>query len=155
MNTQQQIGERDRDRALLKLRLLTAAGGIASLAVAALGTSAAAQASTPSSPAKASGSGLAKASPKVGTLSAQQLAALNFALPKQGTVVIWKSAGQASTGGRASAPMPATGGGATGGGTVSAPVPAPVSAPAPAPAPAPPAPAPVPPPPPVATSGTS
>lgn len=144
MNTEQQVGERDRDRALLKLRLLTAASGIASLAVAALGTSAAVQASTPA--AKPSGSGPANANAAVGTLSTQQLAALKFALPKQGTVVVWKSAGQAYTGGgRTSAPMPATAGG--GGGTV--------SAPAPAPAPAPPAPAPVPPPPPVAHSGTS
>jgi hypothetical protein len=129
MNTEQQIGERDRDRALIKLRWLTAASGIASLVAAALGTSAAAQASTPA--VHASGTGSAKPNAAAGSLSAAQLAALDFALPKPGTIVIWETPGRA----------PAA-------------VPAPGSAAGPAPAPAP-RPAPTPPPPPVATTGTS
>jgi pilus assembly protein FimV len=133
MTAPNRSGERDRDRALMKLRWLTVASGIASLVAAALGTSAAAQAST--RPAAAAG-----AAP--GSLTAQQLAALNFALPRQSTVVIWQTPGRtAATAGRA----PATG---------RAPVaaPGPTAAPAAAPAPRP---APTPPPPPVATTGTS
>jgi hypothetical protein len=133
MSRQDQIGERDRDRALMKLRWLSAASGIASLAVAALGTSAAAQASTPA--VDASGTGQASANPATGTLSAEQLAALNFALPRPSTVVIWKAPGQTPATGRAAPPPPAPG-----------------AAPAPAP---PPRPAPTPPPAPTATSGTS
>jgi hypothetical protein len=133
MSTQDQIGERDRDRALMKLRWLSAASGIASLAVAALGTSAAAQASTPA--VHAAGTGQASANPARGSLSAEQLAALNFALPKPSTVVIWKTPGQTPATGRAAPPPPAPG-----------------AAPAPAP---PPRPAPTPPPAPAATSGTS
>ena len=128
-NTQRPIDERDRDRALARLRWLTAASGLASLAVAAFATSAAAQASTP--PVHPAGGGLAN--PVAGSLSAEQLAALKFGLPKPGTVVIWATPGQAPAPGRAVAPG---------------------SAPAGAPAPAP-RPAPTPPPPPVATSGTS
>jgi cell division septation protein DedD len=127
MGTNQQIGERDRDRAILKLRWLTALTGIASLAIAALGTSAAAQASTVTLGA----SGTAKADPVAGSLSPQQLAALNFALPRQSTIVIWQTPGQSAVPGRA---------------------PASTQAPAAAPAPRP---APTPPPAPVATSGTS
>jgi hypothetical protein len=145
MNTENQIGERDRDRALIKLRWLTAASGIASLAAAALGTSAAAQASTPAVHPSAGGS--AKANPAAGSLSVEQLAALNFALPKPGTIVIWAMPGQPTAAGRAPAAAPAPGAG---------PAPAPAAGPAPAPAPAPPPrPAPPPPPPPVATTGTS
>jgi hypothetical protein len=126
MNTHH-IDERDRDRALAKLRWLTAASGLASLAVAAFATSAAAQASRP--PVHPSGSG--SANPVAGSLSAQQLAALKFGLPKPGTVVIWAPSGQAPPPGRAAAPGPA-----------------PAGTPAPRPAP-------TPPPTPVATSGTS
>lgn len=126
VNTQH-IDERDRDRALAKLRWLTAASGLASIAVAAFATSAAAQASTP--PVHPSGSG--SANPVAGTLSAEQLAALKFGLPKPGTVVIWAPSGQAPAPGRAAAPGPA-----------------PAGAPAPRPAP-------TPPPAPVATTGTS
>ena len=123
MKNQNQIGERDRDRALIKLRWLTAFSGIAAFVAAALGTSAAAQASTPS-PA-------VRADPAPGSLSAEQLAALNFALPKPSTIVVWQTPGRAAAPNRA----PASG-------------PAPAAAPAPRPAP-------VPPPPPVATTGTS
>jgi hypothetical protein len=133
MNTERQIGERDRDRALIKLRWLTAASGIASLVAAALGTSAAAQASTPA--VRASGTGSATANAAAGSLSPQQLAALDFALPKPGTVVIWQTPGRAPAAGHSLAPLPAPG-----------------AAHAPAPAPRP---APTPPPPPVATTGTS
>ena|SRR2546425_1344516 len=125
MNTQQGIDERDRDRALARLRWLTAASGIASLAAAALATSAAAQASSPPVPASA------KADPAAGFLSAEQLAALNFGLPKQGTVVLWATPGSAPAPGRAAATGPPA-----------------AAAPAPRPAP-------TPPPPPVATTGTS
>lgn len=135
MNTEHQIGEHDRDRALIKLRWLTAASGIASFVAAALGTSAAAQASTPA--VHASGGGSTKANPAAGFLSAEQLAALHFALPKPGTIVIWETPGQGAAAGRAPAAAPAT---RTG--------PAPAQAPAPRPAP-------TPPPPPVATTGTS
>jgi hypothetical protein len=128
MNTQRSIDERDRDRGFAKLRWLTAVSGIASLAAAAFATSAAAQASTP---VHASGSGSAKAEPTAGSLTAEQLAALDFALPKPSTVVIWATPRRAMSTGRAVAPGPA---------------------PAPAPAPRP---APAPPPPPVATTGTS
>lgn len=123
----QHVDERDRDRALAKLRWLTAASGIASLAVAAFATSAAAQASAP--PLHPSGGG--SATPVAGSLSAEQLAALKFGLPKPGTVVIWVPSGPAPAPGRAAAPGPA-----------------PAGAPAPRPAP-------TPPPPPVATTGTS
>lgn len=133
MNTQHPIGERDRDRALTRLRWLTAASGLASLAVAAFATSAAARASTP--PVHPSGSG--SANPVAGSLSAQQLAALKFGLPRPGTVVIWAPSGQAPAPGQAAAP-----------GRAAAPGPAPAGAPAPRPAP-------TPPPPPVATTGTS
>jgi hypothetical protein len=126
MNTQH-IDERDRDRALAKLRWLTAASGLASLAVAAFATSAAAQASATAVHPSGSGS----ANRVTGFLSAEQLAALKFSLPKPGTVVIWAPSGQAPAPGRAAAPGPA-----------------PAGAPAPRPAP-------TPPPQPVATSGTS
>jgi hypothetical protein len=69
--------------------------------------------------------------PVTGSLSAQQLAALKFGLPRPGTVVIWATPGQAPAPGHATAPGPA-----------------PVGAPAPRAAP-------TPPPAPVATSGTS
>jgi len=130
-NTQRPIDERDRDRALARLRWLTAASGLASLAVAAFATSAAAQASTPA--VHPAGNGV----PVAGSLSAEQLAALKFGLPKPGTVVVWATPGQAPAPGRAVVPAPAT-----------AQVPAPAPAPAPRPAPAPP-------PPPAATTGTS
>ena len=127
MNTQP-IDERDRDRALTRLRWLTAASGIASLAAAAFATSAAAQASTP---VHVSETGSAKADTVAGSLSPQQLAALDFGLPKPGTVVIWATPGRSPSSGRGVAPPPAQ-----------------AAAPAPRPAPAPP-------PPPVATTGTS
>jgi hypothetical protein len=128
MNTQRAIDERDRDHALAKLHWLTAVSGIASLAAAAFATSAAAQASTP---VHTSTSASAKADPAAGSLTAEQLAALDFALPKPSTVVIWATPGPSTSPGRA----PASG-------------PAPAAAPAPRPAP-------TPPPPPVATTGTS
>jgi hypothetical protein len=147
MKTQHQVGEAERDRGLLKLRWLTAASGIASLAVAALGTSAAAQASMPSPAVHPSGTGSAKANPKAGSLSPEQLAALNFALPKPGTVVVWQTAPRVSAPSRGPAPGPVAAPG---------PAPAPGAGPAPHPAPGPPPPPPPPPPPtPVATSGTS
>jgi hypothetical protein len=127
MNTQHPIDERDRDRALARLRWLTAASGLASLAVAAFATAAAAQASTPA--VHPSGTGMTNS--VTGSLSAQQLAALKFGLPRPGTVVIWATPGQAPAPGHATAPGPA-----------------PVGAPVPRPAP-------TPPPAPVATSGTS
>jgi hypothetical protein len=130
------IGERDRDRALILLRWLTAISGIGSLVVAALGTAAAARASTPSPPTRPSGIGLA-AKPAPGSLSPEQLAALDFALPKPTTVVIWATPARSATGARAGTPPPAPGG---------------PQAPA---ATAAPRPAPTPPPPPVATTGTS
>ena len=126
METPHQVGEADRDRALLKLRWLTVASGIASLVVAALGTSAAARASAPAA-AGSTGTGTTAVS---GRLSPEQLAALNFALPRPSTVVIWQTPGRPAAG------------------RPSSPVPAPAAAPAPRPAPAPP-------PPPVATTGTS
>jgi hypothetical protein len=132
MNAQHPIGERDRDRALTRLRWLTATSGIASLAVAAFATSAAAQASTP--PVQAPASGSAQPHPAAGSLTAEQLAALDFRLPKPGTVVIWATPGQAPAPGRAAPPGPAAA--------------APPAPPAPRPAP-------TPPPPPVATTGTS
>ncbi|HKV31246.1 MAG TPA: hypothetical protein VJT14_09550, partial [Candidatus Dormibacteraeota bacterium] len=97
--------DRDRDRALAKLRWLTAASGLVSLAVAAFATSAAAQASAP--PVHPPGSG--SANPVAGSLSAQQLAALKFGLPRPGTVVIWVPSGQAPAPGHA-APGPAPAG---------------------------------------------
>lgn len=133
MNPKDHIGERDRDRALRMLRWLTAVSGIGSLVVAVLGTSAAARASTPSPPAR----GHAAINALPGSLSAQQLAALEFALPKPTTIVIWATQGRSATGGPVAAPLPAPG-----------------APPAPA-ATAPPRPAPTPPPPPVATTGTS
>jgi hypothetical protein len=128
MNTQRPMDERDRDRALVKLRWLTAVSGIASLAAAAFATSAAAQASTP---VHASAIESAKANAAAGSLTAEQLAALRFALPKPSTVVIWATPRGAMSTGRATPAGPA-----------------PAAAPAPRPAPAPP-------PPPVATTGTS
>jgi hypothetical protein len=144
MNQHDPIGERDRDRALGMLRWLTAVTGIGSLVVAAIGTSAAARASTPSPTVR----GHAAIKPAPGSLSAEQLAALEFALPKPTTIVIWATPGQSATGGRAAAPPP------TPGGHAAAPMPTPGAPPAPA-ATAPPRPAPTPPPPPVATTGTS
>ena len=134
MNAPRPIDERDRDRALARLRWLTAASGLASLAVAAFATSAAAQASTP--PVHPSGSGSTTAGAVAGSLSAEQLAALKFGLPKPGTVVVWATPGQAPAPGHAATPGPATA----------------AAPPAPAPAPRP---APTPPPPPAATTGTS
>jgi hypothetical protein len=132
---------RDRDRAILTLRWLTAAGGIASVAVAGLGTAVAAEASTPSAPTvRATTPGLPK--PSAGALTASQLGALNFSLPKPQTVVIWRVA-PATMGGSYSGQAPARGQ-------------APAAGPAPAAgSPAQAAPPPPPPPPPVATTGTS
>jgi hypothetical protein len=144
MNPKDHTGERDRDRALRMLRWLTAVSGIGSLVVAVLGTSAAARASTPSPPAR----GHAAINALPGSLSAEQLAALDFALPKPTTIVIWATPGRSATGGPVAAPPPAPGGRAA------APLPTPGAPPAPA-ATAPPRPAPTPPPPPVATTGTS
>jgi hypothetical protein len=128
MSMERPIDECDRDRAITRLRWLTAVTGIASLAAAAFATSAAAQASMPVHP---SGTGSAKVDPVAGSLTAEQLAALDFALPKPGTVVIWATPGRASSPARAAGPPVAPG-----------------VAPAPRPAP-------TPPPPPVATTGTS
>ena|ERR1700736_726408 len=140
MNQHDPIGERDRDRALGMLRWLTAVTGIGSLVVAAIGTSAAARASTPSPTVR----GHAAIKPAPGSLSAEQLAALEFALPKPTTIVIWATPqARPATGGHAAAPPPAPG---------AQPAPAPTAAPA---ATAAPRPAPTPPPPPVATTGTS
>ncbi|HYM49889.1 MAG TPA: hypothetical protein VET65_04875 [Candidatus Limnocylindrales bacterium] len=127
MSAPREIDERDRDRALRKLRWLTALSGIASLAVAALSTSAAAQASTPTP--QPSPTNPAMPSPTGGALSQAQLQALDFALPKPATVVIWRTGGQGPAASRGSTSGPAA---------------------APAPRPAPPLP-----PPPVATTGTS
>src|ERR1700716_4128349 len=101
MSMERPIDERDRDRALTRLRWLTAVSGIASLVAAAFATSAAGQASTPIDP---SSSESAKADPVPGSLSADQLAALDFALPKPSTVVVWATPGRATSAARGTAP---------------------------------------------------